>query len=255
MVDEGSNSSILNAVLDFAWGYHSCLDTNLPPISITLVPSITNDNLDSGAALTSDHANEWSQMVQNVYSFVVENGWSEIDVAAGISAHPSWSTYSAADTWVQAYSDSLGSPVIYNFGSTDGYPAVPAGESEPVVPPPWDYSNWTIEQLYNLSWGIAGTQALPQIFHPQWARGWYAVKKWSIDSAPSVMTFAGQMSECQASPCAYGEQPGVYFTQDQAKQVLLQELNLDPDESVHQNLDQSTDVQCSNGVNSESCQP
>ena len=62
-----------------------------------------------------------------------------------------------------------------------------------------------------MSWGQAGAQEYPQIFHPQWARDWYAVKRWSIDSGVEVLDFVGTMSECGASPCPQQEQ-GETFT-------------------------------------------
>jgi hypothetical protein len=261
LIDEGSDFSVLQAAEAFASGYHSYFtDTISETPVITLALSITNDNQDNGAALTAAHANLWAKMVQDVQAYLYSNGMTEIAVAAGISIHPSWSSYSAASTWVQGYTGSdYASSDVYNFGTTDGYPALAGNESEPAMGPAWAYSDWTNGQLYDVSGGLAGTLAFPQIFQPTWARSWAAVKRWSIDTDQAVaLHFEGQMSDCQAnqaSPCAISLDPGVYFTPEQSYQVLWQELNGDPDASVHQTIDLITDVACSNGETNESCVP
>ena len=151
--------------------------------------------------------------------------------------------------------DSILVPLFPALCLNNGYPAVPTGTPTPDIPPPWDYSAWTTEELYNISWGQAGAQAYPQIFHPTWVRNWYAVKRWSIDSDLDVMHFEGEMSECQSSPCASQQQQGVYFTPLQAWQLLWQEVNADPDGEMHQDLNQSTDTTCSNASTLAGCAP
>jgi hypothetical protein len=178
---------------------------------------------------------------------------SEVDVAAGISIHPSWSSYSLAQTWVQAYSSNEVS-YLYNFGNTSGYPAIPAGTPTPEVPPPWDYSSWTTQQLYNVSTGITGTLAFPLVFQPQHARNWYAVKRWSLDSELPLLDFAGVMSEC-GTECDE-EEPEVFFSAQHAGEVAWLQVNGDPDEEMQQELEQNSYVVCSNDESvSEDCEP
>ena len=67
------------------------------------------------------------------------------------------------------------------------------------------------------------------------------------------------MSNCQSTPCGdpntTQQWQGLDFTPEQSYQVLWQELNGDPDTSVHQGIDLITDVACSNGEMNESCVP
>jgi hypothetical protein len=111
--------------------------------------------------------------------------------------------------------------------------------------------------LYNVSGGLAGLLAFPQVFHPQYARDWYAVKRWSMDTRLPIVDFAGVMSECGSNPCEEEEEahPDINFTPEESFQLLWQHLNGDPDEDMQQGVEQVSEVRCSNGSEDKSCEP
>jgi hypothetical protein len=251
---------ITEAVQEFADGYHDAFynptsncQASGPVQNITLVISINNYTLEGDVELTVEHADEWSEMVSDVGDYLVDNDYDEISAVAGIDAEPNWDTaYTRTEDWVEAYNDS-GVSIVYNFGSTDGYPRAATGDPVPAVPSPWICcSAWTTQQFYHISYELPLARSLPQIYGPQFARNWYRVKRWSIENQSAPLNFSGEMSECKSSPCTQTSS-SIFFNEEQAWQVFWLELNYDP--QTQQPLNFSTDIRCSNGNYNVGCSP
>jgi hypothetical protein len=207
-------------------------------------------------------------MVSTVQAYVINNNLASlVDVEGAIDLEPDWSTYSLAHDWASAYSSQAVS-YLYNYGSTDGYPAVPSGEPTPVVPPPFAYSMWDSKQLYYLSGGLDGTGgggvpgvvAMPQILRLTFAKEWHAVNGWALNSGRLPLQFGGAASASTLCPSitAVSGTGACYYPQ-QAWQVFFHELASDPLTpnqhlwGISQLADRSTDIKCSNGSTSQSC--
>ncbi len=249
-ISNGTSTDIRHLVDQFAKGYDAAY-TGANPTKCTLVAgprqgievviATSNDTSGNNNALTSDHAVAWAAMIDGVRADTF--GIQGILAQAGIDAEPNYDLgYTSTANWVNSYSQN-GHTLCYNFGSTDGYPNLAQGEPTPVVPNPYGYSAWRVDQLYDIATGIMGQRPLPQIYRPKMARDWYRVQSWSqTRPGPSyAMTFAGIMSECRSSGC----QPPADFRQEQAWQVFWLEFNADP--NTQQAAPNSTDIQCSNG--------
>jgi hypothetical protein len=181
-------------------------------------------------------------------------------VQGAIDLEPDWSTYSLAHDWASAYSNKTVS-YLYNYGSTDGYPAVPPGEPTPVVPPLWSYSNWDSKQLYHLSGGldsaqegVPGMSVIPQILQITQSKEWHAITSWAVNSSRLPLQFAGEASASTLCPSiTNGPGTGQCYTPQQAWQVFFHELSQQPQSGVPQLGDWGTDIKCSNGSTNQSC--
>jgi hypothetical protein len=261
IIDPGGNhKDITTSVEKFINGYKSCQSQQQPPLHASIAIGTNNNNLDGNAALTSGHAQAWAAMVSTVQAYVINNGFDGyVDVQGAIDLEPDWSSYSLAHDWASAYSGQAVSS-LYNYGSTDGYPAVPPGQPTPVVPPPWGYSLWDSHQLYDLSGGVdssggvVGMMAVPQILQLTLSKDWHAVSLWGVANGLPALQFAGEASDSTLCPSATNPAGtgGCYYPQ-QAWQVFFHELSAQPQSGVPQLADQATDIKCSNGSTSQSC--
>lgn len=252
----GTGKDITTAVEKFIRGYADCRPQQSfgAPMHATIAIGTNNNNLDGQAALTAGHAQAWANMVSIVQAYVINNELeSLVDVQGAIDLQPDWSTYTLAHDWVQAYTDQKVS-FLYNFGSTNGYPAVPPGEPTPVVPPPWAYSNWDSSQLYKVSWGIPSILPMPQILQRTFSKDWHAVARWAINSGLPPIQFAGEASASTLCPSiTQAPGTGACFDPQQSWQVFFHELAADPLGGIPQPLDRATDIKCSNGSTSQGC--
>jgi hypothetical protein len=248
-ISHPSEPDITEAVKSFVSGYAACSQygtSNGHTITVTI--GLNNDSMGESSALTWDHGAAWANMVKEVDTYIVANNWHGfIAVASAIDIHPSWTDYEPVEEWIQGYHDQ-NAPVCYNVGTTDGYP----NESSLPVPPPWDLSDWSTEQLYNVSRGIAGQRPFPSIFGPQMSRNWHRVKSWSVETDNLLVEFAGELSGY--IPCSAVGGATSCFDPGQAWQRFFYELNSDPRAPIRQRLDYSSEIKCSNDSTSVGCQ-
>jgi hypothetical protein len=196
-------------------------------------------------------------MIDEIFAYInAPPRWDEIDIVAGIDAEPLFDpNYSAPPddstrAWVTSFQPALAKPIYYNFGSTDGYP-VPA----PYVPPAGACcSPWSVDQLYEVSYGLGTAFSLPEIYKVPYSRNWHRVQKWSIESGRLFpLRFSGVTSECESSGCTQFDPTICHepehpqdrlacfdYTQKQAWQAHWLEINSDP--LTRQNLPWSTDI-------------
>ncbi len=252
-------SNIVNAAEHFVDGYYDALHAPSPitcpyasgtPPNLILALAINNYSTPTvgvpPAELTSGHAQEWANAVNTVTAYAAHRPTPlpNLNVAAAMDFEPQWSMYSSssgndARTWAKGYS-LTGASHLYNFGSTDGYPAPVAGDPTPIVPLPWCCSPWRTDQLFELNWLFSKVHPIPEIYETQAARDWYQVKSWGfyhgyfLNQEP----IAGVTTQCGDGGC---HSPNFNWTQ--AWQVLWLELNADRAPLIQQpTLDYSTDI-------------
>ncbi len=256
-----NTDQIATASEAFAAGYHQgrfpgplCPTHTAPQVTgiVTITISISNDEtgLPVGsppAALTLAHAHAWATMVTNVQNYASAKHYSEMMVAAGIDAEPCFvpngcsapptvTNYPDTYNWVTGYAFTRVS-LLYDYGSTDGAPCtVP----NPITPDN-SCSRWSADQLYQIAYGVLNTAALPEVYTNEYARKWYLLKLYGINTYGGHMTFAGLMTECGDATCPNPSQPSAsQFRPEQAWQVLWLQLNADP--KTRQDLTIPTDI-------------
>jgi hypothetical protein len=206
-------AEIETAVKWFMDGYHA--KWRGWPQQVYVAVSINNDNQDGKAELSIEHAQAWADMVTRLMQYALNRGYDEISVVAGIDAEPSWEpTYNESETWVRSYVEYPNTfSALYNFGSIDNYPCVS-------FPPPHEpCSDWDVEQLYQINWGIRPALLLPvpQVYRPVRGR-WWDIVAWKgfVNHDGDMMDFAGSAGG------------SIYLTAEQAWRLLWLELNSDP---------------------------
>lgn len=186
-------------------------------------PSRANCNRDDATvvnwvdnrALTRAHGQAWRAMVTAVNAQLrKDRSWPLVRAADGYDAEygaPDWNssgTMEWADGFTRIPSNAKNDPngrlpvFLYNFGSCEDCP-----RKQP-------YSSWTrsqkarLEQVYQLSWGLPNTRALPQIYFAPYAQEWFNVRRYAQEQHREQMDIAGVMTGCrdqQRAGCSFND--------------------------------------------------
>jgi hypothetical protein len=171
-----------SSIFGFVRGYYNCVSVHNPTASLTVGLGI---NGSIGNWLTYEHGRQWALMVSrlnNQYS-----AWqSTIKVVGAADFEPGWINTPVANVrqWAEGYA-SVANSQYYFYGSCDGCPAITRDASgnyvagyAPVLVP---NSNWTMDDVWYLAYGIRPAYPLPEIyatngFH---ARQWQNIAYWA----------------------------------------------------------------------------
>lgn len=246
-----STDQIATAVESYMDGYYAaynpignCGYIGNSAVPITVAIGTSNFNKDEAADFSITHAQAWADMVGAVKSYVTTHGYNAITVVAAMDIEPDYSipyrptptptnfdyNYPAVATWVSSYTGRGVSP-LYNYGSTDGFPCFPSGTPMPVS---YGCSVWNTDQLYKVSWGIPGTNPLPEAYYAQYNWNWYVVKRYGELAYPTAtpMTFAGSVTDCLPGQVCYVNPSDPHrqpeLTINQGWGSLWTEINGDP---------------------------
>ncbi len=230
--------AISNAVESFIYGYNDAYDrVPNPNVTCTINPgsatiAIGTSNLIQGGvgAVSPAHARAWANMVNDVRAFATP--YSEVTVAAGFDAEPDYSNYSSAQAWVKTFTLSS-TATLYNYGTVGAFPCTTASEH---LPHGLSCAGWTVDQVYQLSSGITGTKALPEIYADTYPMDWYQVDRWGVQTYSKQMSFAGDMTGCPYASC------DPQYNPTDGWQTLWLELN--SDSATSQNPPWSTTIVC-----------
>jgi hypothetical protein len=206
--------SVYADVLAFASGYALGCGTEASPnpnMNLTMAIGASNSYFvdpdgekQPNPYLTFDHGRNWAMMVAAVND---QLSWlhygPQLRAAGAYDAEPAWSwkwDYSPTYEWAHGYSvytdASIWHAPLYDFGSCDGCVRIQPRNS-------WSLYNITeLQQVANLSGGLARTAALPEIYHPPLAEEWYNVRRIVAESG-KWMDIAGVMTECGSSGCDF----------------------------------------------------
>lgn len=210
-----STTDIANAVKAFAQGYH---DYNVNDSQVVIAIGTNNKK---GAS--SQHAQAWASMVEQVKLWVQSQGYSNITIAAASDMEMGWNTPRNTRAWVDSYKSyflNSGKPFItlYNYGDAAGCP--PYGNCN---------NGWTQDDVWYISWGSGISSPLPEIYttNSAQAKEWANLVKYSFTKNPSnPMIIAGVMTQYQAC-LDQGGCSGTNNTPEQGWTQLWNALNSD----------------------------
>ncbi len=204
-------------IFGFVRGYYNCVSVHNPTASLTVGLGI-NNSADDPSWLTFEHGRQWAQMIDRLNNQYPD--WqSTIKVVGAADFEPSWKHAANARQWAEGYA-SVDYSKYYFYGSCDGCPQITrdasgnyvAGYAWPLAPG----SDWTMDDVWYLSFGISPAWPLPEIYATngvhagQWQNlAYYAVTCTVIPSTTTLcepqrrginryMYFSGAMTQHRA---------------------------------------------------------
>jgi len=196
--------------------------------------------------LNDAHGQAWARMVTDVAALLADSLYRvQVDVAGANDMELDWNTPTATRAWVDGYSSVVGaSYYLYNFGDAAGCPSdrTPSGNDCGTATHP----EWTVEDVYHISWGAQSAIPLPQIYRNDGtnARQWYRLSLYAADRDGDPMILAGsltQLGACREKGC----NTSVDNTPSEGWAQLFTALNTN-DVRTAQHLPWSTDIRFSN---------
>lgn len=211
-----STSQISAAVQMMAVGYWYCADQDRQSV---LNIAIGTNNY--GSAVTYEHGQAWAGMVNDTQQWVVNNGYAgQVLVTGASDMELGWNTPSTTRAWVNGY-DSVNLWRLYNFGDAAGCP--PYGDCGTGA-----YPEWTVEDVWYISWGASPSWPLPLIYTTSGslAEQWYRMSLYGYTQHGQRMDIAGVVTQWQACQ-QRGGCSGTNNTPEQGYMQLYNKLNAD----------------------------
>ncbi|TAN31944.1 hypothetical protein EPN29_12135 [bacterium] len=178
----GSNAFVSYATIEslaenFALGYYYCTGSDFT--SVVTIGIGTNN---SAYHIDSAGGSAWAGVANTVKNWVSSNNYqSQVNVDGANDMEPSWDTYSATKSWVDAYT-SAGGPAYEDYGSADGCPQTTHTNGG-------CNNGWTQDDVWYVSYGAAPALAAPEIYIQAQANQWGQIKLWKY------MFFEGPLDE------------------------------------------------------------
>lgn len=197
---------IRSAVWDYVVGYWMGLNQDYNnPSFLTIIVGTNSSGY--GAYITREHGEAWRDMVNQLNSWLIQDGLSGIlYIAGGSDMEPSFGlSPSYAKSWVEGYSYN-NQFLLFDYGSADGCP-LDYPYTEPInqsnVSPGLCNNNWTQDDIYYLSFGASSIMLpFPEIYEENEeanARQWYRISLYSYFNFDKIMIFnasLAQYAEC-----------------------------------------------------------
>lgn len=252
-----TTSAIATAVMSFTDGYNAAYKGNPGPIcgsssssspkSAEIALGTNNEINISGTvgAVNYNHGSSWAGLVHQIQLYVSGQHYYEIGIAAADDIEPGFGDFSHTLDWIEGYNDA-GVSYVYNFGATEQYPCEYASMPLPnSLSCARDIFNtvWTADQFYTISWGIAKTDVIPEIYHNSDSLYWYQIGNWGFKNYAKTMNFEGAITQCGSSGgCA---DPSANYKPIEGWQALWQALNISyrTEQSTYF-MSWSTDIAC-----------
>ncbi len=198
-----SNSDIKGFIQNYISGYCNALP--LSSSRLTVLAGVNNYSNHTNTGLTQAHGQAWGYMIRDVNDWLLQsanvNCNVHVDVSAAMDIEMDWALYTPTRQWVDAYLSTAISVVngylvywdFYNFGSCDGCPRNAAPSAVP-------NNGWTVDNIYQVSGGIARTRAIPQMYATSGvnAEQWYRISLNGATAYGYKIAFRGILSQEQA---------------------------------------------------------
>jgi hypothetical protein len=214
-----STADIASAVQTFLTNYMNvsaeCAPSSThPPIAAHLTLGLGTNNV--GTYVQTDHAVAWAGMVNDVSTWVGNQGLADNVFVAGASdMELGWNDPETTKDWVYAFCEvtPVRLSILYNFGDAEGCPyATPVPSTTPVneecaVSPPTTPA-WTQADVYEISWGAECARAVPQIYNTlgHQAQQWALISRYGKSFGDwERIWFDGALTQYQA--CVDQEHP------------------------------------------------
>ncbi|HXF57710.1 MAG TPA: hypothetical protein VNO34_09125 [Actinomycetota bacterium] len=149
-----------------------------------------------GPSVGYQHGRAWAVMVNRANAWLARRGLAgRVTVAGASDIELAWNGPRVTRAWVRGY-DSVARWPFYNFGAMESCP--PVGDC---------WGNWTLEDVWYVSWGARSAWPLPQVYTPNgsMAAQWFTLARYSVRRHRSPMRFAGVMT--QVGACRQSHEP------------------------------------------------
>jgi hypothetical protein len=208
-----------------AWtdGFWACTDGSRR-FNVRLAIATSND----GNEVNVTHGREWAGMINRIGSYIQNEGYRpQIAIAGATNIELLWNGPDATIAWVDGY-ESVNNHAFYNVGACEGCPYA----SRPLPDPNQAIFgiDWTLEDIWYVSWGSPAARPLPQIYATSGvnAEQWQYLADWALNIKGSRMRFAGSFTQRQA--CDTLDNPEPDCTGEDGKLGTNDDRNNTPEE-------------------------
>jgi len=218
-------SEIIQAVKRFAIGYYNCSGEDTASNLVIGVGTNNKPTSIETASRATAHGHAWGTMVSDLNQWALNQkilhqvqfyGASDIEI--------SWNTPAWTRAWIAGFEQNE-DVLMLHFGDAAG---CPYDEN-----PHWSCgSDWTVEDVWYVSWGAPSALPLPLIYltNGVHAKQWAFLSRYSVENHGYRMDFTGVFTQWQ-----YCQQftwcNGTDNSPEAAYQQMLTELNKDPNTS------------------------
>jgi len=232
-------SEIRIAAENFAEGYYTCTGSdNNSNLVLGLGTNNKSNSLDTISKMTN-HGASWAKMVNTLNQALLDNNMLQQVQAYGASdIELDWNSPTNTKAWLAGYgSFAEAAPMLY-FGDAAGCPFedVPTLQCGTA-----NFPEWTIEDVWYVSWGFEPSLPLPLIYLTSGihAQQWAFLSQYAYDTHGVRMDITGAFSQWQACE-QWHTCDSTDNTPSDAYWQLYDELNKKPETA--QELDWITDI-------------
>jgi len=215
------------AVKQFASGYYTC--TGIDHQSNLVIGVGTNNKSTScdNEEKAASHGAAWAEMVNRLNQLMIDEGiFHQVQAYGASDIEVGWGTPEWSHAWVDGYDEANQYPLLH-FGDAAGCPSSESSTSTSCG------LNWTMEDVWYVSWGAPPSLPLPLIYRTDGiqAKQWAHLSRYSVNQHSTRMEFTGVFTQSQAC-----EQAGTCESTDnkpyQAYRQLSSELNKYPETAM-----------------------
>jgi hypothetical protein len=201
------DSSLQPLVENWIRGYESQNQTSTVNLTLAIGTSNSYNGVDSNYALTNAEMSSSGQFwYQNLVGAISTSGlaapltiWGADDMEQ--ASDNEWSSGAPTVAWVQGF-DSASSADAACPLNQGGYLA---DYGDDILGGSGSADGWTVQQVYDVSWGLAGTCAEPEIYYSDMATEWQELSQWAVQSSASAISFSGVMTEVESGTLSPNE--------------------------------------------------
>lgn len=239
-----SLSDVENAVKSYIQGYYNCTGSDNDSQMMVAIGTNNYGSMNTGTTNQSSRRNsmytfgqKWADMVNNIYTWAAGQGYtSQVSVAGAIDIEwggddyditPTWNTAYITRGWVDGFkANSRNVHIFFNFGACSGCNSTYSTSTTPN----WAYRDeWTISDVWYVSWGASPAYAVPEIYLNSGvnAKQWQTLSEYAARIKGLKIDFSGPMTQYQACIQRNGDPtcPQMDNTPSQGWQQLYDALN------------------------------
>ena len=190
-----NTTQIKGAVENFGRGYYICAGADRSSQIYVGIGTTNYEYTNSWSTSTArGHGVAWAQMVNDVNSWLVTNGYSsQVHAVGAVDIEPAWNTVAFSRAWIDGY-DAANLYYYYDFGTADGC----ATRSDPNRIT--CANGWTREDVWYKAYGTRPAFPLPEIYNTRGANAeqWALISLYSVNTRGYLVEFHGELTQWQA---------------------------------------------------------
>jgi len=231
--------AIAQAVKRFAKGYYNCSGAdNKSNLVIGVGTNNKSTSIKTETKATA-HGKAWGSMISELNQWALDQRILHQVQFYGASNIESWNTPTWTYAWIAGFEQN-DDVFMLHYGDAAG---CPYDEN-----PNWACSGeWTVDDIWSVSWGAPSALPLPLIYRTDGiqAKQWAYLSRFSVENHGYRMDFTGVFTNwqyCQQFPeyCQGSYGSPIDNTPEEAYQQMMNELNKDP--ATMQTLRWKTDI-------------